>query len=338
MKKKKFDIKTLMKEFDAAAFMTNNAMIFVILSIILFTGFTKDNFFTVKNAMNILSNTSVRFIIALGVSGALITRGTDLSAGRLVGLSAIVSATMTQRPDFAGKFFPGLPDLPIIVPFLIVLTITMLIGTLNGLVIAYLNVPPFLATLGMQIMIYGVNIMYSRSEPIGTLKPEYTNIGQGKFLGSIPYVIIIALLVGVIMWILYTKTRYGKYMYAIGGNEQAAEVSGVNVKFAKVKIYALAGLLYGLAGFLLTAKSTSSGPNSGMGYELEAIAAATIGGVSTAGGEGRVQGIFMGVFVFELLKTALNFLGVKPEITYIVQGLVIIIAVALDIRKTQRRK
>lgn len=326
------------KDINLKEFISNNAMIFVIMFIIIFTGVTKDNFFTVSNAMNILSNTSIRFIIALGVSGALITKGTDLSAGRLVGLSAIISATMTQRPDFAGKFFPSLPDLPIIVPFLIVLTVTMLVGVLNGLVIAYLNVPPFLATLGMQIIIYGVNTMYSRSEPIGTLKQSYTNIGQGKIFNTVPYVIIIALLVGIIMWILYTKTRYGKYMYAIGGNEQAAEVSGVNVKLSKVKIYALAGLLYGLAGFLLTAKSTSSGPNSGMGYELEAIAAATIGGVSTAGGEGRVQGIFMGVFVFELLKTALNFLGVAPETTNIVQGLVIIVAVALDIRKNTRRK
>ena len=324
--------------FDAKTWLTNNAMILVILFIILFTGLSRDNFFSIRNSMNILSNTAVRFVIALGVSGALITRGTDLSAGRIVGLSAIISATLTQRPDFAAKFFPNLPDLPLIVVLIIVLLVTTFIGMINGLVIAYLNVPPFLATLGMQIIIYGVNIMYSRSEPIGTLKQSYTNIGQGKLFGVIPYVVIIAAVLAVLMWILYNKTRYGKYMYAIGGNEQAAEVSGVNVKLTKVKIYALAGLLYGLAGFLLTAKSTSSGPNSGMGYELEAIAAATIGGVSTAGGEGKVQGILMGVFVFELLKTALNFLGVKPELTYIVQGIVIIVAVALDIRKTTRKK
>ncbi|HZJ86598.1 MAG TPA: beta-methylgalactoside transporter [Erysipelothrix sp.] len=326
------------ENFDIKSWLTNNAMIIVVLFIILFTGYNHPKFFTLRNAMNILSNASVRFIIALGVSGTLITRGTDLSAGRLVGLSAIISATLTQRPDFAGKFFPNLPDLPLYVPFLLAITATLLIGVLNGLVIAYLNVPPFLATLGMQIMVYGVNMMYSRSEPIGTLKQEYVAIGQGRIFGQIPYLVIIAALIGIIMWILYNKTRYGKYMYAIGGNENAAEVSGVNVKFAKVKIYAMAGLLYGIAGFLLTAKSTSASPNSGMGYELEAIAAATIGGVSTAGGEGRVQGILMGVFVFELLKTALNFLNVKPEVTYIVQGLVIVVAVALDIRKTRGRK
>ena len=326
------------KNFDIGAWLTNNAMIIVVLFIILFTGVNHPRFFTVRNAMNILANSSIRFIIALGVSGALITRGTDLSAGRLVGLSAILSATLAQRPDFVGKFFPNLPDLPLIVPFLVAITVTMLIGVVNGLAIAYLNVPPFLATLGMQIIIYGVNIMYSRSEPIGTLKQNYINIGQGKIFDTIPYLVIIAAVIGFIMWILYNKTRYGKYMYAIGGNENAAEVSGVNVKWAKVKIYAMAGLLYGIAGFLLTAKSTSSSPNSGMGYELEAIAAATIGGVSTAGGEGRVTGILMGVLVFELLKTALNFLGVPPEYTYIVQGAVIIVAVALDIRKTQAKK
>lgn len=140
------------------------------------------------------------------------------------------------------------------------------------------------------------------------------------------------------MWVLYNKTKHGKYMYAIGGNEEAAEVSGVNVAFSKVKIYALAGLLYALAGYLLAAKTGSVGANGGTGYELEAIASATIGGVSTAGGEGTIPGVLLGVLVFELLKTSLNFLGVSPEMVNVIQGLVIIIAVALDIRKTMEKR
>ena len=317
--------------------LTNSALYIVVLVMILFTGFTRSNFFTIGNATNILSNTAVRFIIALGISGTLITKGTDLSAGRIVGLSAIVAATLVQQPDFIGRIYPNFPNLPIIAVFLIVILISCFVGLLNGLVIAFLRVPPFLATLGMQIIIYGVNMLYSQNKPIGTFKKDFIQIGQGRFL-NLHYVVWIAAIIGAIMWMLYKKTRYGKYMYAIGGNEQAAEVSGVNVKKSKLKIYALAGLLYGVAGFLLAAKTGSVGPGTGQGYELEAIASATIGGVSTAGGQGSVPGILLGVFIFELLKVCLSYLGQSAEFTNVVQGIVIIVAVALDIQKTRARK
>lgn len=325
------------KEFNIKQFLTNNGLYLVVIAIILYTGFTRDNFFTLRTAMNILSNTSVRFIIALGVSGTLIVRGTDLSAGRVVGLSAIITGTLVQRPDFAGKFFPNLPDLPLWAPLIIAILVATLVGVINGLVVSKLHVPAFLATLGMQIIIYGVNMLYGKNQPIGTFKKEFVQIGQGKIFG-VPYLAIIAAIVGIAMWVLYNKTRYGKYMYAIGGNEDAAEVSGVNVDLSKIKIFGLAGALYGLAGFLLSAKTGSVGPSSGMGYELEAIASATIGGVSTAGGEGTVPGILLGVFVFELLKVALAYLGVSPDVTNIIQGIIIIVAVALDVRKTMMRK
>ncbi|HEM6111139.1 TPA: beta-methylgalactoside transporter [Streptococcus suis] len=322
------------QNFHLGEFLTKNSMYIVVAAMILYTGLTQDNFFTLGNAANIMANTSVRFIIALGVSGCLIIRGTDLSAGRIVGLTAIITATLVQRPDFAQKFFPDLPDMPIFVPLLAALAVGALLGLLNGAIISFLSVPPFLATLGTQIMTYGFVLIYSQSKPIGTFKDEFVAIGQGKLFGVIPYITIIAALVGLAMWVLYNKTRYGKYMYAIGGNENAAEVSGVNVRFSKIKIFLLAGLLYGLAGFLLSAKTGSAGAGAGMGYELDAIASATIGGVSTAGGQGTVPGILLGVFVFELLKVCLTYLGVTPDMTNVIQGIVIVVAVALDIRKT----
>lgn len=326
------------KSFNLGEFLTKNSMYIVVAVMILYTGLTKANFFTMGNAANIMANTSVRFIIALGISGCLITRGTDLSAGRVVGLTAIITATLVQKPDFVGKFFPNLPDLPLIVPLIAAMTVGALLGLLNGSVISFLNVPPFLATLGTQIMTYGLVLIYSQSKPIGTFKDEFVNLGQGKLFGVIPYITIIAALVGIGMWVLYNKTRYGKYMYAIGGNEHAAEVSGVNVRLSKIKIFLLAGLLYGLAGFLLAAKTGSAGAGAGMGYELDAIASATIGGVSTAGGQGTVPGILLGVFVFELLKVCLTYLGVSPDMTNVIQGIVIVVAVALDIRKTMVKK
>lgn len=327
-------LKKMNEPFNIKDFLTKNSMYIVIVAMILYTGLTKDNFFTLGNAANIMANTSVRFIIALGISGCLIIRGTDLSAGRIVGLTAIVTATLVQRPDFAEKFFPWLPDLPLVVPFVVALLVGAALGLFNGLIISYLSVPPFLATLGTQIMTYGLVLVYSQSKPIGTFKPEFVQLGQGKLFGVIPYIAIIAAVVGLAMWVLYNKTRYGKYMYAIGGNEHAAEVSGVNVRFSKIKIFLLAGVLYGLAGFLLSAKTGSAGAGAGFAYELDAIASATIGGVSTAGGQGTVPGVLLGVFVFELLKVCLTYLGVTPDMTNVIQGLIIIVAVALDIRKT----
>ena len=326
------------KQMSMKDFFRDYALFIVVAIMIVFTGTTRSNFFSIANANNILSNTSVRFIIALGVSGCLIIRGTDLSAGRIVGLSALITGTLVQSPDLANKFYPNLPNLPIFVPLLIVLVVCGFFGLINGLIIAYLNVPPFLATLGTQIMIYGVNMIYSQNKPIGSFKKSFIDIGQKKIFGFNPYLLIIAALIGIAVWILYRKTRYGKYMYAIGGNEAAAEVSGINVKTSKVKIFTLAGVLYGLAGYLLTAKTGSVGPGSGFGYELEAIASATIGGVSTAGGQGTVPGILLGVFVFELLKVCLSFLGVSPDMTNVIQGAIIVIAVALDIQKTLAKK
>lgn len=326
-------------EFNVVEFLNKNGLTIVVIALMIYTAITRNNFASIQNLSNVLMNSSVRFIIALGVSGTLIIRGTDLSAGRIVGLSAVITGTLVQKPDFSGKFFPNFPDLPIILPLLFVLLVCAIVGLFNGLVVAYLKVPPFLATLGSQIMVFGMSMLYSGNKPIGTFKDSFLEIGRGKvFFNTIPYLAIIAALVGIAMWVLYNKTRHGKYMYAIGGNEEAAEVSGVNVPLTKVKIYVIAGLLYGLAGYLLASKTGSSGANAGAGYELEAIASATIGGVSTAGGEGKISGIVKGVFVFEILKTSLTFLAVSPDMTNVIQGLVIIVAVALDIRKTMEKR
>lgn len=326
--------------FNIKDFLNSNGLVLVVLLLIIYTSVKHPSFSSIQNLSNVLTNSSVRFIIALGVSGTLIIRGTDLSAGRIVGLSAVITGTLVQKPDFVGRYFENLPDFPIIVPLIIVMVVSAIIGAFNGIVIAVFKVPPFLATLGSQIMIFGITMIYSENKPIGTFTDKFLSLGRAKdpFFNAIPYLAIIAAIVGIIVWVLYAKTRYGKYMYAIGGNEEAAEVSGVNVAITKIKIYIVAGLLYGLAGYLLTAKTGSAGANAGGGYELEAIASATIGGVSTAGGEGTVLGILKGVFVFELLKTSLVFLSVSPEMTNVIQGLVIIVAVALDIRKTMERR
>ena len=260
----------------------------------------------------------------------------------MVGFGGVIACTLLQRPDYTAKFFENLPQMPLVVVLLIVMLITAFFGLLNGCVVAYLKVPPFLATLGMQTIVYGINLVYSGADPIGGLRSDFTGVATnaiftvGKF--SFKWLFLIAIAAGLIFWFLYNKTRYGKYMYAIGGNENAAEVSGVNVNRSKLKIYTLAGLMYGLAGFLLAAKSGGASVNLGLGYELEAIAACTIGGVSTNGGVGKVSGILLGVLVFELLKTSMQYLRIDTSYQFIVQGIVIIVAVALDIRKYTAKK
>jgi len=316
-------------------FLLNNAMIIFMIGAAIVVGLLRPTFFSMYNFKNLISNTAVRFIIAVGVSGCLITKRTDLSAGRTVGLAACIAATFMQAADYSSKVYPNLGELPMLLVLLGVIFISVLVGLLNGLVISLLNVPPFIATLGMQTIVYGACLVFTGAQPIGGLRKDYTNLSSGSIFNIqiLPYLGLFALIIGVIMWFVYNKTPHGKYMYAIGGNENSAEVSGINTVKTKLVIYMTAGLMYGIAGFLLGAKSGGASVNMGMGYELEAIAGCTIGGVSTNGGVGRISGILIGVLVFELLKIAMQFMGVETSYTYIVQGIVIIIAVALDIRK-----
>lgn len=321
---------------------TNNAITFLLILLVLYVGITQRGFVGGANISNILTNVTPRFMIALGVSGALITKGTDLSAGRAVGLGGVIACTLLQRIDYSDRFFSGLMDLNVWIVLLIIILVCAFFGLFNGIIISILKVPPFLATLGMQQVIYGINLVYSGADPIGGLKTEYTNVANHSLLSvgdfKIKGLFVFSILAGIGFWLLYNKTRYGKFMYAIGGNENAALVSGVPVTKMKLMIYTLAGAMYGLAGFLLAAKSGGASVNLGLSYELEAIAACTIGGISTSGGVGKLSGILLGVFVFELLKTSMQFLRIDTSYQYIVQGLVIVIAVALDIRKYRSKK
>ena len=327
----------------AWALIKGNPIVVMMVFISVFVGFTIDNFFSFENLNVLLGNTTIRFIIALGVSGCLITKGTDLSAGRQAALAATLTGVMVQRMDYAGRLFPWMPEMNMWVTLLVVLVIGACIGLITGSIVAYLKVPPFIATLGVQNIVYGINLIYTGAQPIGGFHQNFKDFFNGKILpigsfkGFSGY-ILFAVFFGLLFYFLYNKTTHGKYMYAIGGNENAAEVSGVNVKKKLVSIYVIASIMYAFAGFLMTAKSGGASASMGVSYELEAIAGCTIGGVSTTGGIGTVPGILVGVLVFELLKIVLQFLGVDPNFNYIVQGLVVITAVAMDIRKYVAKK
>lgn len=320
-----------------------NPIVVMLAVVSIAVGCTVDKFFSMENLNGLMCNTTIRFLIALGVSGCLITKGTDLSAGRQAALAATLTGVMVQRADYASRLFSWMPEMNMWMVLLIVIAIGAVIGTITGLIISYLSVPPFIATLGIQTIVYGINLIYTNAQPIGGFSEGYKAffnirvLGFGEFKGFSFY-IIFALLFGVLFWFMYNKTTHGKYIYAIGGNENAAEVSGINVRARKTVIYMTAGIMYAIAGFLLAGKSGGASASMGVSYELEAIAGSTIGGVSTTGGIGTVGGILVGVLVFELLKIILQFLGIDPNYNYIVQGLVVITAVAMDIRKYVAKK
>ena len=323
-------------------YLTSNPIVLLLLVATIIMCFTVNNFFSWGNFSNLASNTAVRFLIALGVSGCLITKGTDLSAGRQVGFAACLAGILCQRGDYANRVFKAIPEMNIGIVLVIVIIAGALWGIINGLIITRLHVPPFIATLGTQTIIYGLCLVLTDAQPIGGFQKIYTSLITGR-IGSvksfnIPYLLIVAVVFGLLFWFMYNHTTHGKYMYAIGGNEVAAEVSGVNTTRSLASIYTIAGIMYALAGYLLAAKSGGASASMGMGYELEAIAGCTIGGVSTTGGIGTVSGILVGVLVFELLKIILQFLGVNPYYNYVVQGVVIVVAVALDIRKYIKKK
>ncbi|MBQ2855445.1 MAG: beta-methylgalactoside transporter [Oscillospiraceae bacterium] len=325
------------------AYIKGNPIVVMMALVSLIVGCTIKNFFSLNNFNVLMGNTTIRFLIALGVSGCLITKGTDLSAGRQAALAATLTGVMVQRADYASRLFTWMPEMNMWVVLLIVIAIGAVIGTITGMIVSYLNVPPFIATLGIQTIVYGFNLIYTNAQPIGGFSQPFKDFFNWKIFafgdfGGFSGYILFALIFGVLFWFIYNKTTHGKYMYAIGGNENAAEVSGVNVRRSKTMIYMTAGMMYAFAGFLMTGKSGGASASMGVSYELEAIAGCTIGGVSTTGGIGTVGGILVGVLVFELLKIIMQFIGVDPNYNYIVQGLVVITAVAMDIRKYVAKK
>ncbi|MFD0826168.1 galactose/methyl galactoside ABC transporter permease MglC [Neobacillus sp. M.A.Huq-85] len=324
----------------------NNVIYVFLILLVVGIVIASPDFLSVTNLINILSQSSSRIIIALGMAGILITAGTDLSAGRMVGLAAVVSASLLQASDYAYKMYPHLHELPLFVPILIAMAITGIIGVLNGVIVSKFHVPPFIATLGMMIGVYGITSIYFDrppygAQPIGGLSQKFTTFAQrGIPIGQyeIPYLVLYAIIVTAIIWVVWNKTTLGKNMYAIGGNPEAAKVSGVNVARNIIIIYMIAGILYGFSGTLEAGRVGSATNNTGNMYELDAIAACVVGGVSLSGGIGTVPGVITGVLIFQIINYGLAFLGVSPYIQFIVKGAIIIVAVAFDMRKHAKKK
>ncbi len=326
--------------------------IYIVLAVIIIAIIIKDPSFIIRTKggvrsfnwavfTNILTQSSVRLILALGVAGIIILQGTDLSLGRSVGFAAVISASLLQRPDYAARFYPDLVALPLIVPMLAAMVTCAFFSAINGFVVAKFKIHPFLATMGMMITLYGILSIYFASgapgpQPIGGHADYYTNFVVGNLtIGSakIPNLVIIALTTSAVIWVLWNKTVFGKNMYAVGGNPEAAKVSGINVMTVTILVYILAGVLYGLGGFLEAARIGSANNGTGFGYELDAIAACVVGGISFSGGIGKVSGAIVGVLMFTIISYGMTFIGMDQNFQYIIKGIIIVTAVSLDTKK-----
>ncbi|HBF36136.1 MAG TPA: galactose/methyl galactoside ABC transporter permease MglC, partial [Firmicutes bacterium] len=319
---------------------------FVLILLVVVIAFIDPTFLSLTCLRDILMQSSTRIIIAMGAFFAILIAGCDLSAGRMVGFGAVIAASMLQAPTYLRLFYPHLPLLPLLVPVFIAILVGLLFGLFNGFTVAKLGLPPFIATLGSMVIIYGINSIYfdmppNNSQPIGGLRADFTELGTGSFgpqAFSIPYILVIAVIIAFLMWVLMNKTRFGKNCYAMGGNVNAAKVSGINVARTTLVMFTIAGGLFALGGVLEAARTGGATNNYGNGYEFDAITACVVGGVSTTGGIGTIQGILAGVFILTIINYGLTFIGLNPYWQQIIKGLIIVFAVAVDIRKYLAKK
>lgn len=329
------------KELDLKQFLLNNAITCVLIIMIIVIIVISPDFFQVYVLRDILMQSSTRIIIAMGCMFIIISAGADLSGGRMVGLAAVVSGSLAQSSTYSNPFWTNLTDIPILVPIIVSIILGMIVGLFNGFVVAKLKVPAFIATLGTQMILYGVNCLYfskppNNSQPLGGFQKSFTFLGSGS-IGFVPVILIFAIVTMVFVHILLTKTCLGKEIYAVGGNAVAAKVAGVNIFRVQLFVYCIAGCLYALAGVLEAARTASASSSYGNAYELDAIASCIVGGCSITGGVGTVPGVFVGVVIFNVISYGLTFIGISSYWQNVVKGLIIVCAVAIDIRKYQQK-
>jgi len=297
-------------------------IILILLGMCALLSILNPNFLRGKNLINIVRQVAVIGIIGMGVTFAIITAGTDLSSGSVVGLVGVLAALTIAK------------GLPLVVCIIISIAVGTLTGFINGVIIVKGKIAPFIATLGMMTAARGAAMLCSEGRPISINSRAFLNIGQGTILG-VPVPVIIFLVMGVIAHIILRKLRFGRHVYAVGGNDQAAITCGINKDKVLVLVYTLAGFMTGIAGVILTARIGSGQPGSGLSYEFEAITGAIIGGTSFTGGVGRITGTMVGALVIGVLNNGMDLLGISPYWQQVVKGVIIVGAVVLDARRNR---
>ena len=321
----------------------DHAMIIIILLLAVYVQIQKPAFFSVPSLVNILSLTAARLPMALGVAGCIVLAGTDLSGGRVAGMTAFIAAILLQKVGANGKVLENVGPQPLILVLLLVMVVGSCVGLINGYCMGKFKLHPFIVTLATQMITYGAYLTISNSKQVSSLDPSYTTSFVTKPLfkigtTSVMTYVLLAVILTAVMWVVWNKTTFGKNMFAVGSNEEAARVSGVNVLATIIGVFMMAGALYGYTGFVEAARLGSSTATLGLNYESDAIAAAVIGGVSFVGGTGKISGVILGVFMMQLIMSGMTFLGISGNVTYIIKGAVILFACILDMRKYRTKK
>lgn len=325
----------------------NNAMYIIIAAAVIFIAVRVPAFLSLSSIINVVSLTAAKLPIALGVGGCIVLSGTDISAGRVVGLTACIAAALLQATDYVNKLFPNLETVPVWAAFLAAIAVGAAVGFVNGFFVAKFKLHPFIVTLSTQLIAFGAVLMFlmvgnNNGQTLSGLDSSYTEFIRGSLFSvggvAVPKYVLYSAVLTVLMWVVWNKTKFGKRMFAVGSNEEAARISGINVFATVVGVFVLSGAMYGVTGFIEGARIASCSANTGLTYESDAIAACVIGGVSFVGGTGNIGGIVIGVLLLQLIFVGLNFLSVSANMLYIIKGAIILAACAVDMRKYLNRR
>ncbi len=284
--------------------------------------FASEYFATWRNIRNILRQTSINGLLSIGMTFVILTGGIDLSVGSVLAFGGVVAASLVSMASGGEVHSP-------IVGILAAMGVGMLLGGITGVLVSKWRVAPFVASLGMLSVARGLTYIYTDGMPIPKIDRDFLFIGKGSVLG-LPMPVFIFALVVLISYIVLKKTRYGRYVYAVGGNEQSARISGINTRLVIFSVYVISGFLAAFGGAILTARTTAGLPQAGQSYELDAIAAVVIGGTSLKGGQGSLIGTVIGALIIGVLNNGLDILGVSSYYQQVVKGTIIVVAVLID--------
>lgn len=315
-------------EFNALIGLIGIALVFEILGWF-FQG--QSFIFNTQRLSIMILQVSVIGIIAVGVTQVIITGGIDLSSGSVVGATAMIAMSFAQVSSYARAVYPQWTDLPVFIPILIGLGGGVIAGLINGLLIAYTKIPPFIATLGMMVAARGIAKWYTKGQPVSFPTESFAMIGKGMM----PVIIFLA--IAALFHVALKYTVYGKHTYAIGSNDQAARMSGINVERHLILVYTIAGLLAALAGIVVSSRGLTAQAGMGMMYELDAIAMAVIGGVSLSGGRGSILGTIIGAIIFGVIISGFTFLRLDAYYQEMIKGVIIVAAVVADVMRQRMR-
>ncbi len=314
-----------MDQHDLNIFMKRYGIVFVMLGMFVILMFASPNFLKTNNLINILVSVSINGVLALGMVFVITAGGIDLSIGAML---ALASTTIGVVLNLTGSN---------LLACIAAIAICGLLGLVNGILVAKFNMFPFVVTLASQLVIRGLGFVISGGYSFALANPTFSQIGLGKLFPFMPYPVIILLVVFIISYVLLHWTKFGRYVYAVGGNINAATASGVNIFWTRTMTFVISGIFAGIAGILMTAKINAAQPNIGVGYETDAIAACVIGGTSFAGGVSTIPGTLVGIVIIGLIYNGMNLIGVESYYQTIVKGLLIIGAVMLDMTINKKR-